>query len=175
MRNHLRPFVLLTCITAATAFGGTLAMADTAPADQAGVQGEHQGKHQHHKGQRGERGHRYFKKLARELDLTDAQKTQAKALWEKSREQNKPLFEALMSARHELRTMEQSGSADEAAIRAQAAKVAVAQADLAVRRAQSVRQFQALLTPDQVTKLKAIQAKGDHKFRKSHERHEMEE
>jgi protein CpxP len=153
MRNHLRHLVLLACITAATAFGSTLATADTSsPPDHAGLKGEH-GRH------KGQRGPRHFSKMARELGLTDQQKTEAKALFEGGRAQNQPLFKALQTARHELRTLVQSGSTDEAGIRAQASKVATAEADLAVQRAQGTRQFLALLTPDQATKLKAIQAK----------------
>jgi periplasmic protein CpxP/Spy len=165
MRNHLRPLVLLTCISAATAFGSTLAMADTSsPPDH---QADHQGvKGEQHRHGKGHRGHHHFKKMAKELGLTDQQKTQAKALFESSRAQNRPFFKALVTAKHDLRTLVQSGSADETAIRAQAAKLAAAEADLAVQRAQETRQFLALLTPEQVTKLKAIQAKREMKFQK---------
>ena len=157
MRKPLRHLALFTCITAA-AFGSQIAAADTnSPADRPEVSS---GQRQQHKGQR---GHRFFKKMARELDLTDQQKTQAKALMESHRAQNKPLFSDLRAAKHRLRALVQSGSADEAAVRAQAAKVAAAEADLAVRRAQGAGQFMALLTPDQVTKLKAIQAKREQK------------
>jgi periplasmic protein CpxP/Spy len=161
MRKQLRPLALLTFIAAATAFGSQIAVADTSsPTDRPEARCGQQ--HQ----QNGHRGHRYFRKMARELGLTDQQKTQAKALFETNRAQNKPLFSALMTEKHQLRALVQSGSADEAAIRAQAGKVAAAEADLAVKRAQSAKQFLALLTPDQVTKLRAIQAKRDLKFKK---------
>lgn len=170
MRKQLRSFALLTCITAATAFGGTIAMADTSPApEQTGLKGEQMHKHQHRKGERGhgqrgqhgQRGHHFFKKIARQLELTDQQKTQAKAIFESNREQNKELIKSARTAKHELRTLVQSGSADESAIRAQAAKLSVAEADLAVERAQGAKQFLALLTPEQVAKLKAIRAKQE--------------
>ena len=160
MRKQLRPLVLLTCITAATAFGGTLAIADNdSPTDQHGVKSE-----QHH--YKGQRGHREFRKIARELGLTEQQKTQAKTLFESNQGQNKPLFKALLAAKHDLRTLVQSGNAEEAAIRSQSAKVAAAEAELAVQRAQETKQFLALLTPDQGAKLKAIQAKRELKSRK---------
>jgi periplasmic protein CpxP/Spy len=164
MRKQLRRLTLFTCITAASALGSQIAFADTGAPDH-GQQGECQKHKGHH-------GHRFFKKMARELGLTDQQKTQAKALFQASRTQNKPLFSAMMSARHDLRALIQSGTADEAAIRAQSAKVAAAQADLAVKRAQTTKQFLALLTPDQVTKLRAIQAKRELKFQKFQQGHE---
>jgi len=165
MRKQFRPLALLTCITAAAAFGGQIAAADTgAPASQTQVKG---GQHQHRgdraERHRGHRGERHFKRMAQELGLTDQQKSQAKTLFEGSRAENKPMFQALMTAKRQLRTLVQSGSADEAAIRAQAAKVAGAEADLAVKRAQGTKQFLALLTPDQVTKYQAMQAKREAK------------
>jgi|SRR6185369_12402620 len=160
MRKQLRPLVLLTCITAATAFGSSLAIADTAPAP-APDQHEMKGEHQHRKGHQ-----RFFKKMAKELGLSDQQKSQAKALFASNHAQNKPLFEAVRNARHDLRGLTESGSADEAAIRAQAAKLASAEAELAVKRAQGTKEFLALLTPDQVTKLKALRAKREVRFQK---------
>jgi periplasmic protein CpxP/Spy len=162
MRKQLRPLAMFACIAATTAFGSQLAIADTGPAPASGSAQVQCDQHQH----KGHRGHRYFKKMARALGLTDQQKAQVKELFKTRRAQNKPLFVALMTEKHQLRTLVQSGSADEAAIRAQAAKVASAEADLAVQRAQGTKQFLALLTPDQVTKLRALQAKRDLKFQK---------
>jgi protein CpxP len=163
MRKQLTHLALFTCITAAAAFGSQIAAADPGAAagrPEAGCR-QHQG---------GDGQHRFFRKMARELGLTDQQKTQAKALFEGNRSENKPLFDAMLSAKQQLRGMVHSGSADETAIRAQAAKVAAAEADLAVKRAQAAKQFLALLTPEQVTKLRAIEARREAKFGK-HGRH----
>lgn len=165
MTKHLRPLAMFACITAATALGGQLAFANDGssngkPEAKCGEQ-HRQGEHR-----QGHRGHRFFKKMAKELGLSDQQKSQAKALLQADRAQNKPLFQALMKERHELRTLTLFGSADEAAIRAQAAKVASVQADLAVKRAQEAKQLMALLTPEQVTKLRTILDKHDQKFKK---------
>lgn len=160
MRKQLRHLAVFTCLTSAAACGGRLAAADTgAPADgpEAGCPQQ--------QGHRGHRGHHFARKMAKELGLTDRQKSQAKALFQGSRAQNKPLFSAMIAAKQQLRGLVQSGSADETAIRAQAAKVAAAEADLAVKRAQIAKQFLALLTPEQVTKLRAIQAKRELKFK----------
>jgi periplasmic protein CpxP/Spy len=173
MRKQLRPLALFTCLTAAIAFGSQIAAADTG--GDAGHGKAACGEHKH-RGEHGPRGHQFFKKMAKELGLSDQQKTQAKALFEQNRTKNKPLFGALMTEKHELRKLVMSGSADEAAIRAQAAKVAAVQADLSVQRAQAAKQFLALLTPDQVTKLRAIQAKREQKMKefKHGDEHPME-
>ncbi|HBA89316.1 MAG TPA: hypothetical protein DCZ75_15415 [Geobacter sp.] len=158
MRKQLRRVALFTCITAALAFGSQAAFA-----------------HESHKGggeggcseqkQQGPGGARFLKKMARELGLADQQKNQAKALLEKGRAAHKPLLDALMTHRRQLQTLVHSGSADEAAIRAQAAKVAAVESDLAVQRAQEAGQFLALLTAEQATKLKEIQTKRGEHFR----------
>ena len=83
-----------------------------------------------------------------------------------NRAQAKPLFTGLMTERRQLRTLIQSGTADEAAIRAESAKVSSLEADLAVQRAKGAKQFMALLTPDQQAKLKALRAHWGQKCRK---------
>jgi periplasmic protein CpxP/Spy len=159
MRRQLRSLALFTCITAASAVGAQIASADTgtAPAGRSDKCGE---QHRHH----GERGH-FFKRLAKQLGLNDQQKSQAKSILEASRAQNKPYFQALMTERHQMRELMLSGSADEAAIRAQSAKIASAEADLAVQRAKEAKQLLALLTPEQKTKLNTILDKREQKFR----------
>ena len=87
-----------------------------------------------------------------------------KEVFKKNRPQVKPVFTQLITEKRALRELIQSGSADEAAIRAQAAKVAGVEADLAVQRAQMVKQLRAILTPGQIEKFKAIQKERDGKF-----------
>jgi len=162
MRKQLRPLVLFACL-AATAFGSQIAAAETgSPTTGAEVRCGHD--HQGHHGRDGHRGRHFFKKMARALGLTDQQKSQAKALYASNRAENKPLLATLLTERQQLRALILSGSADEAAIRAQSARVAAVEADLAVRRGQGSRQFLALLTPDQVTKLKGIEAARELRF-----------
>ena len=165
MKKSLRSLALAACITTITALGSSYALADdtTTASTPAQAQGEHQHGCQNAKHRR---GHRFFARLAKKLGLTDQQKAQAKAIFKDNRAQAKPLFTSLMTERHQLRSLIHSGAADEAAIRAQSAKVASLQADLAVQRAKGVKQLMALLTPDQVTKLKALQSAREQKFEK---------
>ena len=165
MTKSLRSLVLVAGIVSATAFGCNFALADDTAATPAPAQA--QGEHQHHchKGKQ-HRGHRLFARLARKLSLTDQQKIQVKAIFKENRAQAKPTFVSLMTEKHQLRNLIQSGNADEAAIRAQSAKVSGLEANLAVQRANGAKQFMALLTPDQLTKLKAMQAHREQRFQK---------
>lgn len=159
--RKLRPLALFVCMAATTAFGAQIAAAATTPKDQAGCSEQHR-----HQGER----HNFLKKLAKQLGMSDQQKSQAMALLQKDRGENKPLFTAMMTERRQLRKLVMSGTADEAAVRAQSAKVASIQSDLAVKRAQQTKQLLALLTPDQINKLQGIlakrEAKHEQKFRK---------
>jgi periplasmic protein CpxP/Spy len=165
MTKSLRSLVLVAGIASASAFGCNFALADTTAAAPAATQpqGEHRhgcdkGKG-HWKRQRAQR----FAHLAKALGLSDQQKAQAKAIFTENREQAKPLFTSMRSERHQLHQLIQSGSADEAAIRAQSAKVSALQADLAVQRAKGAKQLLALLTPDQQAKFKELQARREQK------------
>jgi len=104
---------------------------------------------------------RHFKKMATELGLSSQQKQEVKDIFAKSRSQAEPLMKQIKTERHALRELVQADVIDEAAIRAQSAKVAAVEADLAVQRAHVAQQIRAILTPEQVQKFKAIQAKRD--------------
>jgi protein CpxP len=133
------------CITAVTAFAGI------AHAGGGGCGEEQFGNHEQHN----------FKKIGKELGLTDAQKAQAKTLFQGNRDVLKPLITSLQTERKNLRTLTQADSVDETAIRAEMAKLAVIQADLAVNRAKTGAQFRAILTPAQQTMLKTLQEKRE--------------
>ena len=164
MKKTLRSLLLAAGIASATVLAGGLAFADAtapAPAPQyAGHHGHGCFKGKHHGGKR------LFRMLSRKLALTDQQKAQAKELWQQHRAQAKPLLTDLRTQRQQLRQMVLSGSADESAIRAQSAKVASVQADLAVERAKGAKEFMALLTPDQQAKLKTMEAKWAERMNK---------
>jgi protein CpxP len=113
--------------------------------------------------------HKRFEELAIKLNLSDQQKAQIKEVFKKNQPLVKPILVKLITEKREMRTLVQSGSADEAAIRAQAAKVAGVEADLAVQHAQMAKQFRAILTPDQIERFKAIQKERDARFDKFRE------
>jgi protein CpxP len=104
---------------------------------------------------------RIFNKMATELGLSSQQQQDVKAVFAKNRPQTEPLMKQLMAERRSLRTLIQADTIDEAAIRAQSAKVAAVEADLAVQRAHVAQQVRAILTPEQVQKFKDLQATQD--------------
>lgn len=146
-RKGMARIAILFCITALTAFAGI------AQANDGGWGGEHYGKHQQYN----------FGKIARKLKLTDAQKAQAKAIFQANKEVVKPVFASLREERKNLRALIHADTIDEAAIRAETAKMAGIQADLNVDRAKVGAQFRAILTPDQLATLKTIQLKHKQK------------
>lgn len=139
------------------ALGGE-SRADDAPANS--PQAQEEGHHCQQKG-----GH-FLKRLAKQLNLSDQQVAQIKASFEKRRSTVKPLMANLHNERKQLHTLIMSGTADETAIRAQSAKVAAVQADLAVLRAQGAREMMAVLSPDQQAKFKALQEQREKKMMK---------
>ena len=146
-RKNLAKTVVVFCIAALTACAGI------AQADDGGWSGEQCGNHQHHN----------FKKLAKKLGLTDAQKAQAKAIFQGNRDVVKPIITSLRAERKNLQALIHADTIDEAAIRAETAKIAGIQADLNVNRAKVGAQFRAILTPAQLATLKTMRQKRGHK------------
>jgi Spy/CpxP family protein refolding chaperone len=103
-------------------------------------------------------------RLAKALDLSREQTEQVKAIFLKHRDGIAPLRKEMASERREMRKLIQSDEPDEAAIREQARKIASTGGDLAVRRAMMAREVRAVLTPEQIVKLRALQEKRDRKF-----------
>jgi Spy/CpxP family protein refolding chaperone len=185
MKKTIRLLVLFAGLGLAAAGGNAFAQADSGETHaKAEAQSQEQsGHHKHHckehhhsdckcnqkEQQHGWGHHERFAEMAKKLALSDQQKARMKEVFKKNQPQVKPIFAKLITEKREMRTLIQSGSADEAAIRAQAAKVASVEEDLAVQHAQMAKQFRAILTPEQVEKFKAIQKEKDAKFDKIRE------
>lgn len=91
-----------------------------------------------------------------ELGVSQAQRQQIHAVLRESRPAMKPLVARYVQERRTLRKTIHTAPVDEAAIRAQAARVAQIEADLDVKRACISERIRAVLTPDQVEKLAQI-------------------
>lgn len=105
----------------------------------------------------GFRAHRLMKAFE-QVGVTDQQKEQIKAIMRESRPTMQPLVQQLHTERMALRDAIQTSPVNEGAIRAASARVAQIQADLAVARAHAQDRIRAVLTPDQVAKLKQMRA-----------------
>jgi len=106
---------------------------------------------------------RFAQRLAK-LGVTDAQKAQLKTILRSYQPTVGPLVKEVVTERRALRDTIRAQTVDETAIRAQAAKVASLEADLAVQRAHVAHDIRAVLTPEQVHKLKDMQIDADARF-----------
>ena len=109
----------------------------------------------------------HFKEVAKELGLSAQQRQDIRAILKNNLDQVLPLVQQLKSEHRGLRSLIQANTVDEAAIRAQSAKVAAIQANLAVQRAQISQELRKLLTPEQILKFREIQAKRDQRLDKA--------
>ncbi len=90
-----------------------------------------------------------LQRVAQRLNLTDAQKTQIKAVLKADQASLKNLFTRLHEARKGLREAIHADKSSEASVRAASAKVAAVEADLAVERLKLHGKISPILTDEQ--------------------------
>ncbi len=96
------------------------------------------------------------------LGITDGQRDQVHSILHSHQSQVEPMVRQMVAERRALRDLIRGdGPVNEAAIRAQCAKVAALEADLAVARAGIVKEVKGALKPEQVSKLKEMTADVD--------------
>jgi protein CpxP len=163
MKRTITRIALLAGIASATTFGSHLAQAN-----EGGKFCHEYSEHHHH-------GHNFmnhrFEKMAAKLGLSEQQKVKIKEVFKQNREQAKPILDKFRTERLNMRTLVQADKTDEAAIRAQAAKLGAIEGDLALQRAHMAKQIRAILTPAQIEKFKAMQKERQQKFEKFREHH----
>jgi Spy/CpxP family protein refolding chaperone len=129
---------------AVVALSGTIAFAQTGTTGNEGRYG-----HGHH-------GHKMGMMFAKKLNLTDAQKEQAKALRKSFREENKAFFDQARQTRQEFRAAKQAGDtakADSLKPTLQAQRDQMKQL-----RAAQEQKFLQILTPDQRAQYDSLKA-----------------
>ena len=94
------------------------------------------------------------------LHLTAEQKKDGLAVLRSHQPAIKPLVDRLAEERTALRALSKAPTVDEAAVRAQSARVAAVEADLAVQRAYLAHDLRALATPEQLQTLDRMQAEN---------------
>ncbi len=107
---------------------------------------------------------------AKQLNLTDDQKTQMKAIMQKEHPAMKPLFEQKRQIEMQLRQYVE-GTFDQAKVQALAAQKAQIDAQLTVQETRIHNQLYQLLTPDQQTKLKDIEAQHEGRMQHRMQKH----
>ncbi len=93
------------------------------------------------------------------LDLTDAQQAQMKDILTKEKPNFQPLMRQLRQNRLQLQQLEQSGSFDEAKVRALAGQQSQTMTELIVQKERVKSEMMAVLTQDQKDKLAKVQAR----------------
>jgi protein CpxP len=101
----------------------------------------------------------------RELDLTDAQREQVKAIMASHRDEQKAAGDKMMAARKALHEAIAAETFNEAAIRAAAGEVGAAEADAAVLQAKIHGEVFAILTPEQVKKAKELRSEMENRMK----------
>jgi periplasmic protein CpxP/Spy len=97
----------------------------------------------------------------KQLGVTADQKAEVKTILRKYQPTVGPLIKQVVTERRALRDTIRASTIDETAIRAQSAKVASLESDLAVQRACVAHDIRAVLTPEQLQKLKDMQIDVD--------------
>ena len=137
----------------AVLMGSAIAKSQTADATPAPPPAHNHAYGMHRAGMHGE----MMGMFARKLNLTDEQKTQMKAVMQKERPAMKPLFQQQHQIDQQLRQYVE-GTYDEAKVQALAAQKAQIQAQMTVAETRVHSQLYALLTPDQQSQLKQMEA-----------------
>jgi periplasmic protein CpxP/Spy len=102
-----------------------------------------------------------LQRIAEKLNLTDDQKSQIKTIFTGEKDNLQPLVAAVHEARVGLRTAIRASDANETSVRAASAKVATAEADLAVVRMKIYAKIAPVLTDAQRKQLADLQARAD--------------
>lgn len=95
--------------------------------------------------------------MARQLNLTDNQKAQAREIFQGTRESAQPLRQQMRDARQQLATDVKSGAGQDL-IAKDSAAVGTLAGQLTAIRAQAFQKFYNILTPEQKTKLDTLRA-----------------
>ena len=104
---------------------------------------------------------RFFQRVAQRLNLTDDQKKQIQTVLRSEKDTLKPMLAQLRTARQNLRATIQAGDANETTVRAASAKVAAAEADLAVERMKIYGKIAPILTEEQRRQLSEFKQRAD--------------
>jgi periplasmic protein CpxP/Spy len=100
------------------------------------------------------------------LELTDAQRTQMKAIMAKEKGTMRPLMQQLAQGSQQMRQFEEASTFDETNVRTLATQQSQALTELMVQKARIRSEMVHVLTPDQKTKLTAFEAKQQARFQR---------
>lgn len=100
------------------------------------------------------------------LDLSSAQQDQIRAIMQKEKPTLAPLMQQIKQFHSQMNQFDQSGTFDEAKVRALATQRSQTMIELAVQHARIKSEMLQVLTPDQKTKFAQLQAKREQRMQK---------
>lgn len=100
------------------------------------------------------------------LDLSSAQQDQIRAIMQKEKPTLAPLMQQIKQFHSQMNQFDQSGTFDEAKVRALATQQSQTMIELAVQHARIKSEMLQVLTPDQKTKFAQLQAKREQRMQK---------
>lgn len=115
-------------------------------------------------------GHRGFERIAAKLNMTDAQKEQAKQILETSRATVKPLVETMRANRQKLQALSASGQFDEAQVKVIADEQGAITAQLIVEKERAKAQLFQILNDEQKAQAKEMLNQMKERFKGKFER-----
>lgn len=119
---------------------------------------------------RGRFGHHGFERIAAKLNMTDAQKEQAKQILEASRATVQPLVETMKSNRQKLQDLTATGEFDEAQVKAIADEQGAIAAQLIVEKERTKSQLLQILNDEQKVQAKQMMEQMKERFKGRFER-----
>lgn len=135
MKKH----AVVVALVAAVAGGAVYAGAADPSADAFGIENQECGK----------KGKKFFGRMAKKLNLTDAQKKEIQAIIEEERVRTEPLRQKLAEGRKALQQATEAETFDEAAVKSLAANQTNLKAELMVSHLKVRNRIHTLLTPEQ--------------------------
>jgi Spy/CpxP family protein refolding chaperone len=162
-RHTTRSSTRLTAIAAGLALAAALVITPAADAQRRGGfdRAERGGGHgAHHRGHRGHHGGGDMLPLGalgHRLELTDAQKEQAKALGETFRETTEPLREEIHANHQELKTLLDGNGASATQVGELMLEIDAARDQIAIQRDGLIEDFKEILTPEQLERFEEFQ------------------
>lgn len=142
----MKKFTIGLLITALVALGTIFAF------------GQQNGEARDGKRMRGHHGRRGHFRMMKNLDLTDAQKEQFKAIRQAGKEKTKSLRESLRANREQLELVAANGQFNEAQVQAIATQQSGIMAQLIVEKERVKSQIYQILTPEQRAKIQELKA-----------------
>jgi protein CpxP len=158
----MKKFTITILAIALVALGTIIAIGQSSDKATEGKKYSKHGKHGNFgkRGNRGGKGMRgnHMGRMFRELNLTDEQKAQMKAIRQENRQGTKELRQQMRTNRQQLQQLTENGNFDEAAVTAIASQQGQIHAQMIVAQQKVKAQMYNVLTAEQKTKLSELKA-----------------